>query len=73
MSGTLRDPYFRYRPVNVRGSGPHGRRAEFIESITGVVPITVYGTMRVHDDQTQIVLERDADVRIGDLMCLRTT
>lgn len=71
MSGTLRDPYYSYRPIKVRVSGAHGRLAEFDETISGVTPTTVYGTMRVHDNETQIILERGADVHIGDLLRLR--
>ncbi len=62
----LRDAWYRYRPVSVRDG--HGGKAD---SITGVTPLTFYGTMHVHDAEESIILEGEADVDIGDLIRLR--
>jgi len=67
---SLKQPWYRYRPVKVRRTGG-GRRATFDETISGVTPVTIYGVMRVHDTFEEIIVEGDAEVLVDDHLRLR--
>ncbi len=61
---SLKQPWYRYVPVKVRTG-----RGTFAESVT--TPTTIFGAIRVHDNEEIIVVEGAAVVNVGDLMRLR--
>lgn len=63
---SLKQPWYRYRPIKVRDG-----RGGSTETFSDAQRITVFGVMRVHDTYEEIIVEGEADVRIGDAMRLR--
>ena len=62
----MQQAWYRYRPIKVADG--HGG---WVETTSGVTPVTVYGTMRIHDAEEVIILEGNADVQVEDLLRLR--
>ncbi|KKL17951.1 hypothetical protein LCGC14_2480420, partial [marine sediment metagenome] len=61
---SLGEPIYRYKPSKVRDG--HGGWTE-----TAITPITIYGVIEVHENATSVILDIDADVKVGDLLRLR--